>query len=93
MTSADERPDLPSVYQKPDPERAEQRVRDLQAAAERLRAQLRRDAELSQELEDIMSALSLARIDLDLHRAQRRKLDADFETRRARIVRGSDAAP
>ena len=73
----------PGVWQAPDPQRAQERVRRLEASAARLREAARRDAELTQELEDIHSALAVARIDLHAHRRQRASLDEELARRRA----------
>jgi hypothetical protein len=74
---------LPRIWQKPDPDRAERRVRELEASAAALRASLQHTAQLSEELEDIHNALALARIDLAAHRDQRESLEQELSLRRS----------
>jgi hypothetical protein len=78
--------DEPSVWQTPDPEGAQERVRRLEASAEKLRAAAALDAGLTDELEEIHSALALARIDLVAHRRQRLELDEELAQRRSDSV-------
>ena len=78
--------DDPSVWQTPDPQGAEDRVRRLETSAAQLRAAAALDAGLTEELEEIHSALALARIDLVAHRRQRIALDHDLAQRRSDAV-------
>src|SRR4051794_17623595 len=75
-----------AIWQPPDPQGAEERVRRLEASAANLRAAAQRDAQLTRELEEIHGALALARIDLVAHRRQRLALDHDITQRRADAV-------
>jgi hypothetical protein len=74
------------IWQAPDPQGAEERVRRLEASAEKMRAAAALDAGLTQELEEIHSALALARIDLVAHRRQRLELDEELAQRRSDSV-------
>ena len=69
----------PSVWQTPDPQRAEERVRRLEASAAR--------AQDSAELEQLYGALALARLDLVAHRGGRARLDAELLLRSEEIMR------
>jgi hypothetical protein len=71
-----------SVWQVPDPDGAEERVRGL----EQIAATLRGRPEASAELEQVENALAVARIDLAAHRTQRRARDQERALRRSDAV-------